>query len=118
MSEHEDKPTTDVVWNDTVLNLGTIPINQPVRFTFHYRNAGVHPLLISKAMPTCGCTVLGKTVGHPCLPNQTDSLIGQITLKQGKSEFFTKSIYVMLNSESGFQVLRLKGKLHEQTPAN
>lgn len=50
-------PKTTISFTDTKHDFGTITEGDVVRHAFHFRNTGDHPLLISRAEASCGCTV-------------------------------------------------------------
>jgi len=50
-------PKTTIAFTDTRHDFGTITEGEIVRHAFHFKNTGEHPLLISKAEASCGCTV-------------------------------------------------------------
>ena len=50
-------PKTVLSFDETKHNFGTIKEGEKVRHAYHFRNTGEHPLLISNAVASCGCTV-------------------------------------------------------------
>mgnify|MGYP000997061082 CR=1 FL=1 len=50
-------PQTVISFTDTKHDFGTITEGDVVRHAFHFKNTGDHPLLISSAVASCGCTV-------------------------------------------------------------
>ncbi len=52
-----EMPKTTISFADTKHDFGTITEGDVVRHAFHFKNTGAHPLLISKAEASCGCTV-------------------------------------------------------------
>lgn len=50
-------PATKMEFTDTLHNFGTIREGEVVKHAFHFRNTGDAPLLIIKALASCGCTV-------------------------------------------------------------
>jgi len=52
-----DMPKTTMVFTDTLHDFGTIKEGEVVKHAFHFKNTGNAPLLIIKALASCGCTV-------------------------------------------------------------
>ena len=50
-------PKTKIVFDEKKHDFGTITEGDIVRHSFHFRNTGDQPLLITKAIASCGCTV-------------------------------------------------------------
>ncbi len=52
-----DLPKTTIAFEDTKYSFGTITEGEKVRHAFRFKNTGDHPLIISNAVASCGCTV-------------------------------------------------------------
>ncbi|MCB0700800.1 MAG: DUF1573 domain-containing protein [Chitinophagaceae bacterium] len=50
-------PKTIISFDSTKHDFGTITEGQIARHKYHFKNTGENPLLISKAIASCGCTV-------------------------------------------------------------
>jgi hypothetical protein len=50
-------PKTKMVFDEKMHDFGTITEGEKVKHSFHFRNVGEHPLLITNAVASCGCTV-------------------------------------------------------------
>ena len=50
-------PKTQISFDDTKHNFGTITEGEIVKHAYHFKNTGTNPLLISNAQASCGCTV-------------------------------------------------------------
>lgn len=50
-------PKTTIEFTETNHKFGTIKEGEVVKYSFHFKNTGTHPLVISKAVASCGCTV-------------------------------------------------------------
>jgi hypothetical protein len=48
---------TSIQWLDTSLSFGTIKQGEKKSLTFHCKNTGIKPLVITNVRPGCGCTV-------------------------------------------------------------
>jgi major membrane immunogen (membrane-anchored lipoprotein) len=52
---------TTAEWTDSLQNFGTVEKGKQVKIVFHVKNTGDHPLFITSARPSCGCTVADYT---------------------------------------------------------
>jgi len=50
-------PRTKMVFEDTIHHFGTIVEGEQAKCVFKFKNVGEHPLIISNASASCGCTV-------------------------------------------------------------
>jgi hypothetical protein len=50
-------PKTTIEFEETKHNFGTIKEGEKVRHSYKFKNTGDHPLVISNATASCGCTV-------------------------------------------------------------
>lgn len=50
-------PKTVISFDDTKHSFGTIKEGEKVKHSYHFKNTGNAPLLISNAVASCGCTV-------------------------------------------------------------
>lgn len=50
-------PNTTIAFDDTKHDFGTITEGEKVQHAYHFKNTGEYPLLITKAVASCGCTV-------------------------------------------------------------
>lgn len=56
-SKIKEMPKTTIAFDDTKHDFGTITEGDTARHSYHFRNAGDQPLLIARAVASCGCTV-------------------------------------------------------------
>lgn len=56
-NEMRAMPKTTVEFTEKKHSFGTIKEGEVVKHSFHFRNTGDQPLLISNAQASCGCTV-------------------------------------------------------------
>lgn len=55
--EVKSMPKTQITFDDTKHDFGTITEGEVVKHAYRFKNAGTNPLLISNAVASCGCTV-------------------------------------------------------------
>lgn len=53
----KDMPKTSIIFDETKHDFGTITEGEKVKHAFHFKNTGTNPLLISRAVASCGCTI-------------------------------------------------------------
>lgn len=101
-------PTASIKWNETTMDFGEIPINEPIVVEFKFNNPGMLPLIISNVKPSCGCTVADY-------PKQPISSGGEgiisVTFDAKTSGYFSKTITVHSNIEGGITNLFIKGEV-------
>lgn len=55
--EMKTLPKTQISFDDTKHDFGSITEGDVVKYAYHFKNTGNNPLLIAKAVASCGCTV-------------------------------------------------------------
>ncbi len=101
-------PTT-VQLIDSVFDFGKITDGEVVEFSYRFKNAGNHPLVISNASASCGCTVPEKPEA-PVKPGET----GFIKVKfnsEGRVGVAHKTVTVESNANPAFPELLLRGEV-------
>lgn len=53
----DNLPKTTIEFTETNHKFGTIKEGEVVKHSFHFKNTGTNPLVINKAVASCGCTV-------------------------------------------------------------
>lgn len=95
-------------WEQQTYDFAEIPKGTPVTTTFNYTNNGEMPLLISNVQTSCGCTVADYTK-DPVLPGKTGYV--KVTYNAANPGAFNKAVTITANTETGSQVLFIKGKV-------
>ena len=75
-------------------DFGNIPQGIPVTHIFEYSNSGMHPLVLSQATASCGCTTPVWTK-EPVLPGKTGTVA--VTYNSAKEGAFTKTVTLLSN---------------------
>ena len=94
-------------------NFGTVNEGDVVETTFKITNSGKTDLVIMDAKVTCGCTV-PVWPKAPIKPGQTEDITVKFNTS-GKKNRQQKDITLITNTESGREILTLKGMV---TPKN
>lgn len=95
---------TTIEWKETSINFGKIAEGQKLEIVYHFKNTGNKPLVITKVVPGCGCTVVEKPV-EPIAPGKEGIIKGAFDSK-GRTGTQHKTIEVGANT-SGTQIHQL-----------
>lgn len=105
----ENAPGTSVQFIDTTFDFGKVTDGEIVEYSYRFKNTGNHPLVISNAVASCGCTVPEKPEA-PIKPGET----GYIKVKfnsEGRVGQAHKTVSVTSNANPPFPELLLKGEV-------
>lgn len=104
-----------VSFDKSVHEFGTVLEGEVVETTFKVTNTGKTDLIITDAQVTCGCTV-PVWPKAPIKPGQTEDI--QVMFRTaGKQNRQTKNITLITNTESGREILTLKGMVTPKAKA-
>jgi hypothetical protein len=88
-------------------DFGTLAEGPVATYTFKLTNTGTAPVVISRAMASCGCTT-PEWSKDPIMPGATSEIkVGYNT--SGRPGAFKKTITVTSNAENSSVVLRING---------
>ncbi|MCL7753245.1 DUF1573 domain-containing protein [Polaribacter sp. Z022] len=107
------KGTALISLDKKVYDFGTVNEGDIVETSFKVTNSGKTNLVITNAQPSCGCTV-PVWPKAPIKPGET----GEVKVKfntSGKPNRQQKTITLTTNTESGREVLTLKGSVIPKT---
>lgn len=90
-------PRTSIIFDDTKHDFGTIKEGEIAKHSFHFKNIGQNPLLISKAVASCGCTVPSYPK-DPILPGQDGEILVEFNSKNRVGQQ-KKNILVYSNAQ-------------------
>src|SRR4051794_19938045 len=103
---------TTALWTDSLQNFGTVEKGKQVKIVFHVKNTGTHPLFITSASPSCGCTVADFTKN--AIPvGGTGEVNANFDSNHGAAGDIHKSIYVVTNTDPSRAKLVFEGKVEE-----
>ena len=105
----ENAPGTSVQFIDTTFDFGKVTDGEIVEYSYRFKNTGNHPLIISNAVASCGCTVPEKPEA-PIKPGET----GYIKVKfnsEGRVGQAHKTVTITSNANPPFPELLLKGEV-------
>lgn len=91
---------TTIEWKETSINFGKITEGQKLEVVYHFKNTGNKPLVVTKVIPGCGCTVVDKPL-EPIAPGKEGIIKGAFD-SNGRTGTQHKTIEVGTNT-SGTQ---------------
>ena len=98
--------TASIEWKETSVDMGEIPLNNPITVEFVFKNPGMIPIIISEVKPSCGCTV-ADFPKQPILSGKDGKI--SVTYNAEISGYFNKTISVYSNTEEAVTELYIKG---------
>lgn len=114
---HSDLPMdtskmTSVKFEETEHDFGTIQEGDSVSYPFKFVNTGYHPLVITSAIGSCGCTVPDYPKG-PIPPGKSSIVIVKFR-SEGKGGKNMKTVQVVANTNPRINVLTIKADVHKR----
>lgn len=103
----KDSTTVEVI--DTAYNFGKVTDGEKVEYSYRFKNTGNHPLVVTSATASCGCTVPQKPE-RPILPGET-GFIKVVFDSKGRVGTAHKTITVLSNANPPFVELLLSGEV-------
>ena len=100
---------TTVQWLDSAQNFGKVTDGEKVVITFHFKNTGTKPLVISNVQASCGCTVPSKPE-EPIAPGAEGKITAEFN-SEGRVGKASKNITVTANTKEGIAVLMFEGEV-------
>ncbi|MCF8218810.1 MAG: DUF1573 domain-containing protein [Bacteroidales bacterium] len=107
-SSSKESKAAQIDFEEKVYDFGTIEQYSDATCEFTFKNTGKSPLVITKVITSCGCTVPDYPKS-PIMPNQEGQI--QVTYDSGKVGSINNQIVVRTNSEEGTVILKIKGKV-------
>ena len=104
-------PTTTLQWNETTFDFGTVNAGEIVEHTYKFKNVGKHPLNITQAKGSCGCTVPSypKT---PVAPGAEGEIKVRFDSKNKKGKR-NQIVTITANTPEGNTKLNLTGMVND-----
>lgn len=102
-------PTTNMEFNETTFDFGTVQDGEMVSHTYNFKNTGSEPLILSDAKGSCGCTV-PKWPREPIAPGAS----GQITVEfnsKGKGGKRNQKVTITANTNPPQTFIYLTGEV-------
>lgn len=102
-------PTSELVFESTTFNYGTIEAGEIVQTVFTFTNTGSEPIVISNAKGSCGCTV-PEWPKEPITAGETGQLVVRFDSKN-KVGMQSKRVTVTANTDPVNTYLTVKGEV-------
>lgn len=102
-------PTTNMEFNETTFDFGTVQDGEMVSHTYKFKNTGSEPLILSDAKGSCGCTV-PKWPREPIAPGAS----GEITVEfnsKGKGGKRNQKVTITANTNPPQTFIYLTGEV-------
>ncbi|HVZ97398.1 MAG TPA: DUF1573 domain-containing protein [Chitinophagaceae bacterium] len=106
-AQFSDSTTVQII--DSAYNFGTVTDGEMVTYNYRFRNTGKHPLIISSALASCGCTVPEKPE-HPIMPGE-EGFLKVVFNSKGRVGDVYKTVTVTSNAYPKFPLLKLTGNV-------
>jgi len=106
-------PTTEMTFEETTFDFGTVDAGEKVRHVYSFTNSGNEPLLISNARGSCGCTV-PQWPKEPIQPGDEGEIVVEFD-SSGKSNRQTKTVTITANTEPAQTRLTITGEVVGKT---
>ncbi|WP_405567456.1 DUF1573 domain-containing protein [Polaribacter sp. Asnod6-C07] len=101
------KGAASIAFENTEFDFGTVNEGEVVETVFKVTNSGKTDLIITDAKVTCGCTV-PVWPKKPIKPGETENIQVRFNTS-GKRNRQQKNITLITNTETGREILTLKG---------
>ena len=103
------KGSAVIKFDQQTFNFGTVNEGDVVNAEFTVTNVGETDLIITKAKPSCGCTV-PTWPRQPIKPGESSKIIAKFNTA-GKTKKQLKSITLTTNTARGREVLKITGNV-------
>ncbi len=100
---------TEVQWMDSLQNFGKVTDGEKVVISFHFKNVGNNPLIISSVTASCGCTVPEKPE-EPIAPGKEGIITAEFN-SSGRVGKADKFIDVVCNTSTQNYKLKFEGEV-------
>jgi hypothetical protein len=96
----------EIIFEQEVLDYGTIEHNADGNRVFKFKNTGKEPLIITNCVGSCGCTV-PTWPKEPIKPGATSEI--KVKYATDRVGAFEKTITVSSNAKTSSKVIKIKG---------
>jgi hypothetical protein len=103
---------TKIEFAEPKYNFGTIKEGEMATHNFKFKNVGEHPLIISDAKGSCGCTVPNWPT-EPILPGKEGEIKVQFN-SAGKEGEQSKTVTITANTEPPNSQIVIEGKVEKK----
>ena len=108
-ASHPSDKQPVITFDKTEHDFGNLLQGEVVTYSFHFKNTGNAPLIISSVSTSCGCTA-GDFSREPVAPGK-EGIVKATYNSKGHNGMQNKSLTIVSNTNPAQTVLRLKGKV-------
>ena len=105
--QSQDK-IAEISFTKTIIDYGTIENGVDGKRTFEFKNIGNAPLIFSRIISSCGCTI-PKKPEKPIQPGESGII--EVEYDTKRTGLFQKAITVNSNAKTPNIILRIKGEV-------
>ena len=115
-NEQEDNyyndPTTTVVFEESLFDVGNVPNDTVINRTYKFRNMGKNPLILYYVDSGCSCT--GYSVSEKIImPDGTGEITLSLDTKEKSAGMFLVNATARMNTKDELHSLRIEGNILE-----
>jgi hypothetical protein len=103
---------TTIQWLDSIQEFGKVTDGEKVLISFHFKNTGTKPLIVSNVSAGCGCTVPEKPEAP--IPPGEDGVIKAEFNSSGRVGKVSKNVTVTCNTATQNYTLQFEGEVIEK----
>ena len=100
--------SAEISFKETIIDYGTIENGVDGKRTFEFKNIGNAPLIFSRIISSCGCTI-PKKPEQPIQPGESGII--EVEYDTKRTGLFQKAITVNSNAKTPNIILRIKGEI-------
>ena len=98
----------EISFKETIIDYGIIENGEDGKRTFEFKNTGNSPLVFTRIMSSCGCTI-PKKPEKPVQPGESGII--EVEYDTKRTGLFQKAITVNSNAKTSNVILRIKGEV-------
>ena len=98
----------EISFKETIIDYGIIENGEDGKRTFEFKNTGNSPLIFTRIMSSCGCTI-PKKPEKPVQPGESGII--EVEYDTKRTGLFQKAITVNSNAKTSNIILRIKGEV-------
>ena len=102
----------EISFKETIIDYGIIENGEDGKRTFEFKNTGNSPLIFTRIMSSCGCTI-PKKPEKPVQPGESGII--EVEYDTKRTGLFQKAITVNSNAKTSNIILRIKGEVLPET---
>jgi hypothetical protein len=106
----DEGPKPVITFDSIEHHFGKVAIGSPVDWTFHFKNTGEAPLVLSQVTASCGCTTIKEWTKTPIAEGEEGMIVVNLNTTNLSGQIH-KTINVLSNTLPAVNYLELKGEV-------